>query len=61
MEEDIYNYLPTVMFRGTSCILTRHLVKYINCKIICTHKVNKFTLPETLLGLNNDPDMCDIQ
>ena len=22
MEEDILNYLPTVMFRGTPCILT---------------------------------------
>ena len=22
MEEDIQNYLPTVMFRGTPCILT---------------------------------------
>ena len=42
MEEDILNYLPTVMFRGTPCTLIS----------IISYNINNVTLFKTILKLH---------
>ena len=34
MEEDIQNYLPTVMFRGTPCIYLGQLIALVEIKTV---------------------------